>query len=40
LYIPVEQLERAGFAREAAPPFYRTWLGRKHTILVQLYDKA
>lgn len=37
VYIPGEQLERAGFERGTPPPFYRTWDGRKRTILVQLY---
>lgn len=37
IYIPGEQLERAGFVRENPPPYYRTWDGRKHTVLVQLY---
>lgn len=39
VYIPGEQLERAGFAaeRDAPPPWYRSWDGRKGTVLVQLY---
>lgn len=41
IYIPREQLERAGVADTAdgGPPYYRTWDGRKGTILVQLYKE-
>lgn len=38
LYIPAEQLERAGFDLREPPPYFRTWNGRKGTILVQLYS--
>ena len=37
LYVPAEQLERAGIDPKAQPPYFRTWNGRKRTILVQLY---
>lgn len=41
LYVPAEQLERAGYptVRGSSTPWYRTWLGRKGTILVQLYPE-
>lgn len=41
IYIPGEQLERAGLAAQAGlrPPWYRTWDGRKRTVLVQLYTE-
>lgn len=39
VYIPGEQLERAGISTREAPPFYRSWDGRKRTILVQLYTE-
>lgn len=37
LYIPAEQLERAGVSRDARPPFYRTWAGPRGRVVVQLY---
>ncbi len=40
LYIPGEQLERAGFDLRDEPPWYRSWDGRRRTILVQLYKEA
>lgn len=40
LYVPAEQLERAGFESYDPPPFYRTWAGRRATILVQLYRQG
>lgn len=42
IYIPGEQLEALGIpaARNAPTPWYRTWPGRKRTILVQLYEEA
>lgn len=41
LYIPGEQLSRSGFEAKvgAPPPWYRTWDGRKGTVLVQLYGE-
>lgn len=40
LYVPVEVLERVGWSPDDPPPYYRTWPGRKHTVLVQLYKEA
>jgi hypothetical protein len=40
VYIPGEQLERAGIDPSGPPPFYRTWDGRKRTLLVQLYTEG
>ena len=40
VYIPGEQLERAGISPSDPPPFYRTWDGRKRTLLVQLYTEG
>jgi hypothetical protein len=37
LYVPAEQLDKAGWPHDGPPPRYRTWNGRKHTLLVQLY---
>lgn len=37
IYIPGEQLARAGIEGAPSPVFYRTWDGRRRTILVQLY---
>jgi len=37
VYIPAEQLLAAGFEPDEPPPYFRTWNGRKRTILVQLY---
>lgn len=39
VYIPGEQLERAGVDPRDVPPWYRTWDGRKRTVLVQLYTE-
>lgn len=40
LYIPAEQLERAGIDPHGPPPFYRSWDGRKGTVLIQFYKEA
>jgi hypothetical protein len=37
LYVPAEQIERAGIDVNGPPPTYRVWDGRKRTLLVQLY---
>ena len=37
LYVPLEVLEQVGFVRDDPRPWYRTWPGRKRTVLVQLY---
>lgn len=39
VYIPGEQLEKAGFTKADPPPWYRAWAGRKATLLVQLYSE-
>lgn len=39
LYIPAEQLERAGIDPRGPVPWFKTWDGRKGTILVQLYTE-
>lgn len=41
IYVPGEQLERAGIeaTRTAPAPWYRTWDGKKGTVLVQLYPR-
>lgn len=41
IYIPGELLERIGFADSPRdrPIYYRTWAGRKGTVLVQLYTE-
>jgi hypothetical protein len=37
VYIPAEQLQRAGFGPDADPPYYRAWDGRKGTVILNLY---
>lgn len=39
VYIPAEQLQRSGIDPRGAPPYFRSWDGRKRTILVQLYTE-
>lgn len=41
VYIPLELLQRIGFADSPRdrPVYYRTWAGRKGTVLVQLYTE-
>lgn len=39
VYVPGEQLERLGFPKGSERPWFRTWDGRKGTVLVQLYPK-
>lgn len=37
IYVPAEELERAGGYAGEEPPFYRLFPGRKGSVLVQLY---
>lgn len=37
LYVPAQVLAQIGIQPSDPPPFYRTWAGRKRTVLVQLY---
>ena len=39
LYVPAEQLVETGFQLSEPPPYYKTWPGRKRTILVQFYTE-
>jgi len=38
-YIPGEELEKMGFSTDEAAPLYKTWPGRKGTIMIQLYRR-
>lgn len=40
VYIPMEELEKAGFSPDAPPPFYRVWGSRRGSVLVRLYREA
>ena len=37
IYIPVEELVKAGIDPEAPPPLYRTWGTKRGGVMVQLY---
>lgn len=37
LYVPAEELAKAGFDPDGEPPYYRTWGTRRGVILVRLY---
>lgn len=37
IYIPSEELEKAGFSPDDPPPFYRTWGGARGRVVIQLY---
>jgi hypothetical protein len=37
IYVPAEELVKAGFDPEGPPPFYRVWGGKRGSVLVQLY---
>lgn len=39
LYVPAEELERAGIDPTGPPPWYRVW-GRSRSVLVGLYADA
>jgi hypothetical protein len=39
LYLPAEELERAGFAPDGPPPFSRVWSGPRGRVVVQLYKE-
>lgn len=40
VYIPAEELLKAGIDPHGALPFYRTWGTRRATVLVRLYPTA
>ena len=40
VYIPAEQLARAGIDPDGPPPYYRTWVGgRRPRVLVNFYPE-
>jgi hypothetical protein len=39
VYVPGELLVELGIDLEAPAPLYRTWAGRKRSVLVQLYPQ-
>lgn len=40
VYVPAEELVKAGHAPGGPAPFYRTWGSKKGSVLVQLYHSA
>lgn len=40
IFIPAEELVKAGVDPAGEPPWYRTWGSRKRAVLVQLYREA
>lgn len=40
LYIPAEELERAGFDPNEPPPFYRVWGTSRGGLFVRLYKEG
>jgi hypothetical protein len=39
VYIPAEELQKAGFDVDGSAPFYRTWGSPRGSVLVRLYKK-
>lgn len=39
VYVPADELERAGWPLDGPPPFYRTWGTRGRGVLVRLYKQ-
>lgn len=39
VYIPAEELLKAGIDPQAAPPFYRVWAGSRGGVTVQFYKE-
>lgn len=37
VYVPAAELEKAGFAADEPPPFYRTWGRERGSVMVRLY---
>lgn len=40
LYVPAEELEKAGYRPGDPPPFYRTWGSSRGGVFVRLYREA
>lgn len=40
VYIPAEELAKAGHDPQAAPPLYRTWGTKSGGVLVRLYHES
>jgi len=40
VYIPAEELEKAGIDPNGPPPFYRTWGTSRGGVLIRLYREA
>jgi hypothetical protein len=39
VYVPAEELQKAGYGPDDPPPFYRTWGTARGGVLVRLYSK-
>lgn len=37
IYVPAEELRKAGIDPSGSPPFYRTWGAKRGSLLVRLY---
>lgn len=40
VFIPAEELEKAGRSPELEPPYYRTWGTKRGVVLVRIYKEA
>ncbi len=40
IYVPAEELERAGYTSAEPPPYYRVWGRKRGSVIVQLYRSA
>lgn len=40
IYIPAEELLKAGIDPQGPPPFYRTWGSSRGSVLVRLYKEG
>lgn len=40
VYVPAEELRKAGYDPDAAPPYYRTWGTARGGVFVRLYRRS
>lgn len=40
IYVPAEELAKAGIDLDGPPPFYRVWGSRRGSVVVRLYKVA
>jgi hypothetical protein len=40
IYVPVEELRKAGVLQDDPPPFYRVWGSPRGSVIIRLYKEA